>query len=243
MAKRCFDYMLTDAGKERILNPPRKKPIAKFDLFSDSTKEEIVNRVTEYVEHFLKSDEVLAKFEKIRTEFNAFSEKISLDISEMEKEWTNHPNSPSIAVEKDSSISFLLYGIITSPFFVTMLAFGVSFPTAILAYGSHLFGYAFGLLWKTAIDIDKEYYNCVNLIKGKVYAHLQENCAQVIIKMVDKVTKDLIPKRINSLNKRIEQALHSIDKFVADQGFLTHLADEIKMMQGSLAELEDIFES
>lgn len=235
--------MSTDDGKERILNPAGKKPIAKFDLYSDSTKEEIMNRVTEYVEQFLKSDEVMVKFEKIRTEFNAFSEKISLDISEMEKEWTNHPNSPSIVVEKDSSISFLLYGIITSPFFVTMLAFGVSFPTAILTYGSFIVSSALGWFWKTEIDIDKQYDNCVNLIKGKVYSHLQENCAQVINKMVDKVTKDLIPKRINSLNKRIEQALHSIDKFVADQGLLTNLADEIKMMQRSLAQLEDIAES
>lgn len=235
--------MSSDIGKQEILNPPLKKPISEFDLYSDSTKEEIMNRVTEYVEHYLKSDEVLAKFENIRSEFNSFSEKISLDISEMEKEWSNNPSGPSIAVDKDSSISFLLYGIITSPFFVTMLAFGVSFPTAILAYGSFILSSAVGWFWKTEINIDKQYENCINLVKDKVYEHLQENCADVIYKMVDKVTVVVLPKRIKSLNKRIEQALHSIEIFVADQEMLTRLADEVRMMQRSLARLEDISES
>lgn len=235
--------MSSNTGKEKILNPPLKKPISEFDLFSDSTKEKIMNRVTEYVEHYLKSDEVLAKFENIRREFNSFSEKISLDISEMEKEWTNNSSSPSIAVEKDSSISFLLYGIITSPFFVTLLAFGVSFPTAILAYGSFILSSAVGWFWKTEIDIDKHYDNCINLVKDKVYEHLKENCADVIYKIVDKVTVVVLPKRINSLNRRIKQAIRSIGEFVADQELLTNLADEVKMMQRSLAQLNDISES
>lgn len=235
--------MSSDDGKQEILNPPLKKPISEFDLYSDSTKEEIMNRVTEYVEHYLKSDEVLAKFENIRCEFNSFSEKISLDISEMEKEWTNNQSGPSIAVKNDSSISFLIYGIITSPFFVTMLAFGVSFPTAILAYSSFILSSAVGWFWKTEINIDKQYENCINLVKDKVYEHLQENCADVIYKMVDKVTVFVLPKRINSLNKRIKQAFHSIEVFVADQEMLTSLADEVRTMQRSLARLEDISES
>lgn len=202
-----------------------------------------MNRVTEYVEHYLKSDEILAKFENIRGEFNLFSEKILPEISEMEKEWTNNPGGPSIAVEKDSRISFLLYGIFLSPFFVAMLTFGVSFPTAILAYGSFILRSAVGWFWKTKINIDKQYENCINLVKDKVYEHLQENCADVIYTMVDKVTEVVLPKRISSLNKRIKQAFHSIEIFVADQEMLTSLADEVRMMQRSLARLEDISDS
>lgn len=82
--------MLLDDGKQEILNFLLKKFILEFDLYLDSIKEEIMNRVIEYVEYYLKLDEVLVKFENIRCEFNLFFEKILFDIFEMEKEWINN---------------------------------------------------------------------------------------------------------------------------------------------------------
>lgn len=53
IAQECYDYMSTSAGKEKVLNPPKRTPIAGVNWGTTDFEKEIEARVDLYVEKFL----------------------------------------------------------------------------------------------------------------------------------------------------------------------------------------------
>lgn len=83
-AQACYDYMLTPAGKEKVLNPAGFKPILKIDWQPNIFTEKVQKRVGIYVSEYLQSKDVLQRFRKLRDEIVSFYKKVSYDLSEIE---------------------------------------------------------------------------------------------------------------------------------------------------------------
>lgn len=72
IAQECYDYMSTDEGKDKILNPPNRPPIMKVVWQPRLFAMEIHARVLLYIEHLLKSSEVNEKFVTEKDEIVSF---------------------------------------------------------------------------------------------------------------------------------------------------------------------------
>lgn len=67
---------------------------------------------------------------------------------------------------------------------------------------------------------------------------LEVNCAGVMNKLIDKVTKDLLPKRIQALQKLIQQLSESRAEILENQELLKYLSKKQKDIEESLTELK-----
>lgn len=88
IAQECYDYMSTDEGKDKILNPPGRPPIMEVVWQPRVFAMEIHERVLLYIEHFLKSSEVNEKIVTEKEEIESFYKKVSSELSDMEEGWT-----------------------------------------------------------------------------------------------------------------------------------------------------------
>lgn len=104
--------MSTSAGREKVLNPPDRTPIADVNWGTTDFKKEIEARVDLYVEKYLQSDGVLKRYKNIQIEINTFCEQMISDLSGMEKEWIeSFPDTWSFSPTN----VLLSLGVLTSP--------------------------------------------------------------------------------------------------------------------------------
>lgn len=122
--------MLTDAGKERVLNRPDRTPIAKVNWGTTDFEKEIEARVDLYVEKFLQSDGVLKRYECIQIEINTFCEQVISDLSLMEKEWIETLPDTWAFSPTDILVSL---GVLNSPVWMAALAVGFGLAAVALA--------------------------------------------------------------------------------------------------------------
>lgn len=122
--------MSTSSGKEKVLNPPERTPIADVNWGTTDFEKEIEARVDLYVETYLQSDGVLKRYESIQKEINTFCEQVISDLSKMEKEWIETiPNTWSFSPTN----VLLSLGVLTSPVWMTALAVGFGLAAAAVA--------------------------------------------------------------------------------------------------------------
>lgn len=249
-AQKCYDYMSTDIGREAILNPEGRAPIMEIDWLRHNFAEIINARVIIYVESELKSSDVVQMFETVKNEIALFHEKVSSDLSEMEKEWidveAHKVKCPVNTDIDDTDISLAsVAGVVvaTSPVWVPALAAGIAFGIAFAGLGIVLGPVAFPTLKFLGRDtrkkkiIDKEYNTCHDKIKSIISDAFESNYGCVINKLIDKVTENMLPKRINALHKMIQQLLTSRAKILQNQKSLRNLSMKVKAMDESSSEL------
>lgn len=80
-------------------------------------------------------------------------------------------------------------------------------------------------------NVDAMYHKCKSAIKGLVYQHLKSNQGILFTKMVDKVTEDLLPKRITYLVETIENLRIKREEILRNQIVFHKLAEEVKDFQ------------
>lgn len=161
-----------------------------------------------YVESHLQSSGVLERYKDIEIEIKLFHVKIDKAILEMEREWI-----PSRKVVSGSHLGnlWIALGLLTSPIWFAALATGFGVAAAVVAVLSAILGWK----KKTSIEIGTEYNRYRTTIRQKICKHIDENCGLIIIKLVDKVTDDVLPKRIQALQTMIRQISESRDKVLA----------------------------
>lgn len=239
IAQECYDYMLTDAGRQRVLNPPERTPIADVNWGTIDFEKEIEVRVDLYVENYLNSDGVFKRYECIQREINTFCEQVISDLVLMEKEWIG--TIPSI-------LSFSPFNELVPPGAlgynpVWMGALAVGFGL----HGAHI-PFIVGSLWgwttrKTDEEINHEYNKHMAKIRRDICDHLDENWGLVIIKLIDKVTEDVLPKRFQTYKTIIEQISENRDKNKANKNRLKFDAVKIWNMENTITKLTECLKS
>lgn len=234
IAQECYTYMSTDAGKDKILNPSGRTPISKVDWSKTDFEKEITSRIDSYVETYLKSDIVLEKYDDIKKAVNSFHDKMEGIILEMESEWIQ---TRQVKPGFNPTKWLISFGLLTSTMWFAALASGFGIATAVLAGVSFVVCSLLGWYKKTDVEIYTEYNRKKATIRKNICKHLDESCGLIINKLVDKVTDDILPKRIETLQIMIRQILETRDKVLANREVLKNLSMKINVMEETVTEL------
>lgn len=215
--------MSRDDGKDVILNPPNHPPI--LQIGRSKIPEKINDLVKKYVDQFLRSADILKKFKGIRGEIVSFYHNTSLELSRMENEWT---------YDRGSKVS-VCEALETSPLCLPEFTIVVT-----LSWDHFLIPFVDDTKQNYKL-IDEAYDPHPSLIRSSICHHLQSSYGLVIKNLLDKVTKDLLPKRINYLKKIIDQCQGAQDKYLRKQK-LERLALDVKRLQETATELQNSIE-
>lgn len=218
-AEACYDFMSTDEGKDMILNSPGRPPILQRVLFGVNF--EINELVRQYVNNFLRISDVLKEFKGIRGEIVSFYHNTSLELSKMENEWTYDRGSKVYVCE----------ALETSPLCLPDFTC-VGVP---LSWKNFLFPFLTNDKKQNLIDEMYDHNLC--LIRSSICNHLRSSYGLVIQDLIDKVTKDLIPKRINYLKMIMYQCQGAQEKYLRKRK-LERLALDVKRLQETTTELQ-----
>lgn len=238
IAQECYDYMSTDEGKDKILNPPGRPPIMEVVWQPRQFAMEIHERVLLYIEHFLKSSEVNEKFVTEKEEIESFYKKLSSELSDLEEDWT------VIRIfEKDcltdtnaemSKASIARVVLATSPIWIPIAAIGIALvaPLVIPIF------LIMGRDTRKKKVIDEEYNKYRMSIRSHISNELESTCGAFINKLIDRITLDLLPKRIQFLEKMIQQLLDNRRQILANQESLCNLSRKVKVIEKSATEFK-----
>lgn len=231
IAQEVYDYMSTGAGKQIILNPPDRRPI--ITVYFVNLEEEIKARVMQYLNKYLRSEKVFKRFEEIRGKILDFYQKVSSDLSTMETDWTR-----VIKVEASSSPDWELrlplpiqIPVIIGELILAVAACVVLSPVLVP------FTIYMSMDSTKRKNIEEKYQVVHQSIKADICAQLESNCGELVDKLIDKITNDLLPRRINSLEIMIPQLLKSRDEIIAKGQKLDNLAMKVRSMYNSASEL------
>lgn len=243
-AQACYDYMLTQAGKERVLNPPGSTSILKIEWQPNVFAEKVQTRFAMYVSEYMQSKDVLQRFAKLKDEIASFYQKVSSDLSEIETGWIQRRTSKRLTLSLDdpeiSKASVVGIVLATSPLWLPLLATGVGLT---IAAGPIIFPVIkfLGRDKRKQKLIDEEYSRCLSSVKDIIRTELESNQGNVIYKLVDKVTDDLLLRRIQYLQKMINQLMKSRKDIISNVDTLTDLAKKIQIIKKSATESLDLF--
>lgn len=246
IAQECYDFMSTDVGKEKILNPPGRKPIQKFEWHPHVFQNKVRERVSMYVLKTLKSQQVLQTFSKIKDEVLSFYQKTSLNLFDIESCWTEDREERirERYVRGDdteiSDASLLGIFLATSPVWLPLLATGIGLTIVVSPILFPLIKFLGRKDRKNEI-IDEEYNSCRSSFRDVIRKKLEANQGFVISKLLDKVTSDLVLRRIQSLKIRIELITKSRSEIIANAKSLGLLAQKIKSIDDSATALLEYF--
>lgn len=233
--------MSTSAGKKKVLNPPNRTPIAYVNWSTVKFEKEIEVRVDLYVEKYLQSDGVLNRYESIQTEINTFCEQVISDLSGMEQKWfKTTPDTRKFSLNH----VLVILGVLTSPAWLAAVAVGFGLVAATVAGFSFFVGAVCG--WfkiKTDDEIDKEYNKHVEKIRKKICDHFDKNFGVCIIKIIDKVTEDVLPKELQTFKTMIQQISESKNEITANQKRLKVNAEKIRNMEDNVTKLTEYLNS
>lgn len=223
VAQEVYDYMSTDTGKTSILNPPGRLPIITVEF--TTLEKEIEARVMQYIGTYLQSEKVLERFRKIREDIIKFHRKVSSDLSDMEADWTS-----MIKVENELDWEAPL--LLQIPVFALMAAAAIVLSPIIIPICIYLSRDSV----KKA-NIEEKYQATRESIRGRIFEQLDSKCGEYFDKMIDKVTKDLLPKRINYLERMISQLLTSRREILANMTIIDNLKMKVKSIYDSATDL------
>lgn len=233
--------MSTELGKDRILNPPNRIPIIEVIWCPNVFAEEVRERVLMYVNKCLVSDDLKQQFEDVRDEVVTFYQKVSSDISEMEKYWTEDSELVDADISTAAAVGVVLAtSPLWLPLFVAGLGLGVAFAGLSIALSPVLIPVV-AILSRDARKrklIDEEYDNCLVSIRSLICNQLESQHGSVLNKLICKVIEDILPKRILSLKQMIIHLLEHRDEILASQKSFGNLMKKLNVIQSSLEEFQ-----
>lgn len=228
ITQECYHYMSTEFGKNRILNPPGRIPILDVSVLYLPT--EIRARLTEYVESYLASAPVREKLTNSTKDIEAFYNDVSEDILNMETEWTNGRKRNEINWGEALLLPIQMY----------LLAFGIVLSVSCFIFLSPvLIPLSIYLSTKDGKRkyVDLQYPIWLEKTKDEINRHLLSNCGPYITGLVDKVTNEVLPRRIKALELTIKNLRKSHKEIIANRETFTNLMSQINDMENSVADL------
>ncbi|XP_062595932.1 uncharacterized protein LOC134257315 [Saccostrea cucullata] len=211
-AEEIYDYMSSDLGKDKILNPPGHMNLMDIQYIPSRLEKKVKGRVEMYVQGVLHSEKIQEKFLILRRKALDFYTEVSSDISEIEGEWTNNSEGAHHEDCQEVSMAPYMTGVIaSSPLWIPALAVGIGLAIATLGVGfvaSPIIAPVLVILLRKERRrkiMDKEYENCMQTIRSTICNHLKIMYGDVLEKLIKKISTDILPRKIRSLEKLIEE--------------------------------------
>ena len=99
IAEDSFQYMSTDNGRDRILNPGGgHRAIIQVSWTRTQFGKRVAKRVEQYVEKHLKSDDVRKKLTEIQGEIVTFYKHVCQEVFYMQNDWTYVQNDKPVVL-------------------------------------------------------------------------------------------------------------------------------------------------
>lgn len=242
IVNECFVYMSSESGKEHILNPTGHTPIMDVPL-SRVFVEEIKSRINVYIEAFLQSPDVLQKFEEIINEIRTFHKRVSEGLSSLEADWTyvkkhEFSNDKSMIDPSKAVDEFPL------ALKISLLAVSIVITAAVAACLLLIRPVLGQALERMNTEATKRYvidlvYNAnMASIQSKIKQHLKEMRGNPLNLLVDKVSKCMLPNRIQSLETLIQNLSHSREEVLANIESISYVASKLEAMRISAKDLQ-----
>lgn len=246
IVNECFVYMSSESGKEHILNPKCRTRMMDVPWTLGFFVEEIKSRINIYIEAFLQSPDVLQKFEDIKNEIIGFYKRVSVDLSSLEADWT-YVKKHEFSCDKSMGDHSEAFDECPLPLKIAMLAVSIVITAAVavcLFLISPVLGPALVLMKnddnKKRKVIDKVYNANMASIRSQIRQHLKERCGNALNLLVEKVSKRLLPNRINAIETMIQQLSDSREEILANIESISYLASRLETMRISAEDLQSI---
>lgn len=243
IAKECYVKMLDESVKKEILNPPGRPEMMQVTWLPSQFVDEINIRITEYVNHHLQSGQVLQRFEDVKNEINTFYKEVSTDLSAMERHWTNVVRYKSFGEkykrEEPTDLDDLPLEIKIPVVSVSVLA--IAFAIII----SPILIPALLILSRDERKrklIDEVYNKYTAKIPDEIQKHLKKNCGDPLHELVENITNNLLPPRINFLEHMIKTTSQTREKILMDINLLKQLKEKVDAMKMSASEIQDVLQ-
>ncbi|XP_062575658.1 uncharacterized protein in xynA 3'region-like [Saccostrea cucullata] len=243
-ATEVFDYMSTPLGKDRILNPPGQKRLIELPYFpNDVFGEQLNHRLRMYVRGVLQSEKNQKKFIEFKERVLAFYTEMLSEISEMESDWTEYSEGTHVVNVEEGSMVPILAGVIaTSPLWIPLLVAltGVAIvisPICIPVILYHL------REENRQEEIDLRFERCRSSIKSRICNHLKETYGQLFETLIQKTVNEILPRKINALEKMIHELSENRQRILANQKTLERLSEKLKSIEQRKFELQTNVES
>lgn len=244
IAMECYENMSNESGKNIILNPSGGTPMMEVTWHPTQFVNEINIRITEYVNNRLQSEHVLQRFEDVKNEIIRFYREVSIDLSAMENQWTNVLKTESFGEyrrEEPTDLDDLPLQIK-----IPMVALSVLAMVAIVAIGIIISPVLVPTLLIMSRDerkrtiIDEVYDQYTAKIRDDIRKHLKKNCGDPLNDLVENVTNDLLPSRINFLENMIKTLLQTREDILMDIKLLEELREKVNAMKKSASEIQAV---
>ena len=226
-AREAYDYMITEEGKDEVLNPDGCIPILKVKFWSPkSFAEEVRSRVLLHVSKVMKSDKFVQRFQEIRDMTIQFYIETCRNLDkEFENDTENLGLSPNTSNENppESEIHHALFAV------PILLAGVVSLPISFVLAGLYLV-FTFSISETKKKIIDSSYEEYTPLVRDKIE---QESCS-LLREIIDKIMLDLFPRRIAAFEERARQLQSSYDTICAEHETLLNLAEKVTTMKNTV---------
>lgn len=229
-AKDTYDYMLSDEGKENVLNPDGCIPILKVKFWnSKGFSEELKSRVHLHVTKVMKSDEFIRKYTEIRDMTISFYINACRKLEEkFGNDTDNLMNIPEAAagMTPESEIHHLLFAL------PIMLVGFYSFPLTFVLAGIYIV-FHFSITKAKEEIIDNSYKKYATLVRDKI----KKDSCDILHDIIDKIMLDLLPRRIEAYEERIKQLQELHEKICDEHTTLRNLAEKVTFMKTTANEM------
>lgn len=95
---------------------------------------------------------------------------------------------------------------------------------------------------KKQAAIDKAYEDCKTSVRRIVCNQLEDKIGFVLTKLIDKVTVDALPRRIEAFEEMINQLSKSRQDIIAKKELQSTLASKIELIREKVQQLQDDFQ-
>eukprot|EP00105_Crassostrea_gigas_P042790 XP_019926938.1 PREDICTED: uncharacterized protein LOC105338102 [Crassostrea gigas] len=239
IAKDCYEKMLNESVKEEILNPPGRPKMMEVPWSPSEFVDEINTRITEYVNDYLQSGQVLQRFKDVKNEINSFYKEVSTDISDMEKEWADVVGyqrffekytriEPTDFVDLPLEIKIPVVAVSVLAIAGAIIISPVLIPVLLILSRDER---------KRKLK-DEVYNKYTAKIPDEIQKHLKKHCRDPLHDMVENITNDLLPPRVMFLEHLIKTTSQTRDKILMDINSLKELKEKVDAMKRSAAEIQ-----
>lgn len=229
IADSVLQYMSTDDGKRRILNPDDRTPLLKFHYLKQKTySEEIKSRMSSYVKEVMQKDNFVARNMEIQNKAIHFYKETcqKLDENDLENDLSCRKELYSERAAQTEPPSYVLAIPIA-------IAAVFSFSVSIVLGGIWVY-----LFWNPTAKRNKIIDQTYNQYKEAIFKSLKQNSCHVLRAVVNKVMKDLLIRRLNSFEERARQLREIHLDILAKQNKLCRLNEQVKALKGRVIELQ-----
>lgn len=239
VVNKCKEYMSTEEGKTRILNPPNHTPIMKVTWMPSRFSEELHRRFHMFIKDFMQTKYVTQKFQNIQDSIKSFYHEISSNLSEMENVWTYDMPCPwdNFFIRFHDEVDPITLGLgifIGVPVLVGFAGVAIALSPIIIPTIALL-----GRDKRKQKVIDEEYNTFKDSVEGPINEHIRLKYSRLLSRSLEIVTDGSVLKRIHYFETLIRTLVQSRAAIIANKESIFLLSKEVKKMIDSVEEIQE----